>query len=96
MIGRGAALIAFHIGDDVVHIDDLFGAKVSLDFRFHQPETVVEALRTAGVAVLEPSEREAYEGVEYPNDSTQLTYLRTRSYQLHARRLRVTTTSLGR
>ena len=32
------------IGDQAVHVDDLFGAPVSLDFRFHLPGEVVAAL----------------------------------------------------
>ena len=63
----GMALVAFHIGEQVVHLDDLFGAPVSLDFRFHVPEKVVEALRAAGLPVIEHAEREPYEGVEYPS-----------------------------
>lgn len=63
----GLALISFHIGDEVVHVDDLFGASVSLDFRFHVPGAVVEALRRAQLAVIEHVEREPYEGVEYPS-----------------------------
>lgn len=31
----GLALISFHIENGVVHVDDLYGAPVSLDFRFH-------------------------------------------------------------
>jgi SAM-dependent methyltransferase len=61
----GLALIAFHVGDEVVHVEDLFGAPVCLDFRFHEPGRVVEALRIAGLTVLEHVEREPYEGVEY-------------------------------
>jgi SAM-dependent methyltransferase len=63
----GLALISFHIGDEVVHVDDLFGSPVSLDFRFHVPGVVVEALRRAGLAVIEHVEREPYDGVEYPS-----------------------------
>ena len=63
----GLALVAFHIGDQVVHLDDLFGVPVSLDFRFHDPGKVVEALRAARLAVIEHTEREPYEGVEYPS-----------------------------
>jgi hypothetical protein len=33
----GLALIAFHVGQEAVHVDDLFGAPVDLDFRFHSP-----------------------------------------------------------
>ena len=63
----GLALVSFHIGDEVVHVDDLFGSPVSLDFRFHVPSAVIEALRRAELAVIEHVEREPYEGVEYPS-----------------------------
>jgi len=63
----GVALVAFHIGEQVVHLDDLYGAPVSLDFRFHVPGKVVEALRAARLPVVEHAEREPYEGVEYPS-----------------------------
>jgi len=63
----GLALISFHIGDEVVHLDDLFGSPVSLDFRFHVPGAVIEALRSAQLAVVEHVEREPYEGAEYPS-----------------------------
>lgn len=63
----GLSLIAFHVGDEVVHVDELFGAPVSLDFTFHQPARVVEALRAARLDVFEQSEREPYEGAEYPS-----------------------------
>ena len=63
----GLALLAFHIGEEVVHVDDLFGAPVSLDFRFHPPERVIEALESARFTVMERIEREPYEGAEYPS-----------------------------
>jgi len=61
----GLAVVTFHIGDDVVHRDDLFGAPVNLDFHFHRVATVVDALRSAHFDVIEQSEREPYAGVEY-------------------------------
>lgn len=63
----GLALISFHVGDQVVHVDDLYGAPVSLDFRFHVPDEVSEALRGAHLHVTEKVEREPYEGAEYPS-----------------------------
>jgi SAM-dependent methyltransferase len=63
----GPALIAFHVGDEVVHQDELFGAPVCLDFRFHSPDKVSEALQSAHLAVIERTEREPYEGAEYPS-----------------------------
>jgi len=67
LVPGGLALVAFHIGDQVVHLDDLFGAPVSLEFRFHVPGQVVEALQRAHLTVIEHTEREPYEGVEYPS-----------------------------
>jgi ubiquinone/menaquinone biosynthesis C-methylase UbiE len=63
----GLALLSFHVGEEVVHVDDLFGAPVSLDFRFHVPERVIEALESAGFTVMERIERQPYEGAEYPS-----------------------------
>jgi len=63
----GLALVSFHVGNELVHVDELFGAPVNLDFRFHDPADVVAALRAAGLAVIERVEREPYEGAEYPS-----------------------------
>jgi SAM-dependent methyltransferase len=63
----GSLLVSFHVGDQVVHVDDLYGAPVSLDFRFHVPSEVIGALRSAHLEVTEQVEREPYEGAEYPS-----------------------------
>jgi SAM-dependent methyltransferase len=67
----GLALVAFHVsneaGDQAVHVEDLFGARVSLDFRFHDPDRVGAALAAAGLRVLERVEREPYPDAEYPS-----------------------------
>ncbi len=63
----GLALVAFHVGEEVVHADELFGAPVSLDFRFHKPEEVSRALGEARFRVIEEIQREPYEGAEYPS-----------------------------
>jgi hypothetical protein len=38
-----------------------------LDFRFHRPGQVVEALRSECLAVLEQTEREPYPEAEHPS-----------------------------
>lgn len=63
----GLLLSAFHVGDQEVHVDDLFGATVSLDFRFFPIERVAAALASAGFQLLERCEREPYPAVEYPS-----------------------------
>ncbi len=67
LVPGGLALIGFHVGDEVVHRDELFGAPVSLDFRFHDPAAVAAELGRARLTVLEHVEREPYEGVEFPS-----------------------------
>lgn len=63
----GSALVAFHIGDEVVRVDELYGAPVALEFHFFPSSVVIAALRSAGLAVTEHVEREPYEGAEYPS-----------------------------
>jgi SAM-dependent methyltransferase len=65
LVPGGLALVSFHVVEQVVHRDELFGAPVSLDFRYHTPENVVEAFRSAHLAVIEQVHRELYDGAEY-------------------------------
>jgi SAM-dependent methyltransferase len=67
MVPAGPMLLAFHIGQEVVHVDDLYGQQVSLDFHFHSRQAVTSAIESAGFAVTESTEREPYEGAEYPS-----------------------------
>ncbi len=67
LVPGGVLLVAFHIGDHTLHVDDLWGRPVSLDFRFHMPGDVTRALRSAGFSVTESVEREPYEGAEHPS-----------------------------
>jgi len=63
----GLALVAFHVGVQVVHLDELFGAPVDLDFHFHTPAAVVRTLAAARLETVEIAEREPYEGAEHPS-----------------------------
>jgi SAM-dependent methyltransferase len=61
----GLLLVAFHIGEETVHRDELWGHPVSLDFRFLMPSPMVARLIEAGFVVLERVEREPYPEVEH-------------------------------
>ncbi len=67
LTSTGVLLLAFHVGDQTVHLDELFGQSVSLDFHFLLPGTVIAALHAAGFLVTETIEREPYEDAEYPS-----------------------------
>ena len=63
----GTLLLALHVGDHVLHMDEWWGQQVSIDFVFFRPEAVTGFLESAGFRVVEVVEREPYPDVEYPS-----------------------------
>jgi SAM-dependent methyltransferase len=61
----GVLLLAFHIGDQMVHLDEWWGEPVSLDFFFLDPAEISAELSAAGFVVEEVIEREPYPDVEH-------------------------------
>jgi SAM-dependent methyltransferase len=61
----GVALLAFHVGDDVLHLDAWWEIPVSVDFRFLRTAIIAEELRAAGFAIEDEIERAPYPGVEH-------------------------------
>lgn len=56
----GILLLSFHIGDEVVHLDEWWGHDVSIDFTFFKCSEMVAYLEAAGLKVDEIIEREPY------------------------------------
>jgi SAM-dependent methyltransferase len=63
----GLLLLAFHIGDESVHLDEWWGQQVSVDFLFFRPDEMKGFLNEAGFQVVEIVEREPYPDVEHPS-----------------------------
>jgi len=61
----GVLLLAFHIGQEVVHLDEWWGEPVSLDFFFFEPEEIAGHLCDVGLVVEELIERAPYPDVEH-------------------------------
>jgi SAM-dependent methyltransferase len=61
----GLLLLAFHIGDHIIHLDDWWGQSVSLDFFFFRSDEVAGFLRAQGFEIEEVFEREPYPDVEH-------------------------------
>jgi SAM-dependent methyltransferase len=61
----GLLLLAFHVGDETVHLDEWWGQPVSVRFLFFRAEEVADFLRAAGFEVEETIEREPYPDVEH-------------------------------
>jgi SAM-dependent methyltransferase len=56
----GWLLLSFHLGEEIEHVDDLWGCAVSLDFYFFRAEQVTSDLGAAGFEVEEVIERGPY------------------------------------
>ena len=63
----GRLLMAFHIGDGALHMDEWWGHRVDIDFLYFQPGEMATALVTAGFTIEEIVEREPYPDVEHPS-----------------------------
>ena len=57
-------LLAFHQGQEIIHLDEWWGKKVSLDFIFFQRSEMETYLRKAGFEIEDSVERPPYKGVE--------------------------------
>ncbi len=56
----GLLLLAFHIGNDVVHLDEWWGHSVSVDFLFFPTEEIKDFLTAAGFHIVDIVERSPY------------------------------------
>lgn len=61
----GLLLLAFHIGDRILHMDEWWGRQVSVDFIFYPTEEMKGFLDSAGLLVGEVVEREPYPDIEH-------------------------------
>jgi SAM-dependent methyltransferase len=61
----GILLLAFHIGDGTIHLDEWWGQRVCVDFFSFRSDEVVGCLRATGFEIEEIIEREPYPDVEH-------------------------------
>jgi SAM-dependent methyltransferase len=60
----GLVLLAFHVGEQVLHFDELWGQNVFIDFHLFSSSEVADALRSAGFEIEKIIERDPYPEVE--------------------------------
>jgi SAM-dependent methyltransferase len=72
LTGGGQFLLSFHIGDEIFHRDEFFGAPVDIDFCFFRTEKIIELLKEANFKIIEAIERYPYENVEHPSKRAYL------------------------
>jgi ubiquinone/menaquinone biosynthesis C-methylase UbiE len=60
-------LLAFHTGNEVLHEDELWGQKISMDFFLFPAAEIKLDLEVAGFTIEDVVERDPYPDVEYPS-----------------------------
>ncbi len=63
----GILLLAFHIGDGAIHLDEWWGRRVCVDFFLFRSDEVAGYLRATGFEIEEIIEREPYPDIEHPS-----------------------------
>ena len=63
----GLLLLAFHVGEGSVHLDEWWGYKVSVDTIYFRSNEMEAYLKSSGFEIQETIERPPYENVEYPS-----------------------------
>jgi hypothetical protein len=63
----GRLLLAFHIGEGSIHVEEFLGRPVEVDFMFFTPTRIAADLIKAGFVVDKVVERDPYPDVEYPS-----------------------------
>jgi ubiquinone/menaquinone biosynthesis C-methylase UbiE len=61
----GVLLLAFHIGDQSIHLDEWWGQNVCVDFFLFRSDEMTAFLRSAGFEIEEMIERDPYPDVEH-------------------------------
>jgi SAM-dependent methyltransferase len=56
----GLLLLAFHSGNEILHVDDLWERPISMDFFLFQPSAIRQDIEAAGFSIEELIEREPY------------------------------------
>lgn len=67
LIAGGQFLLSFHIGDQLVHLDNFLDHEVNIDFYFFETHKIVDLLVETGFQVIDIIEREPYKDFEYPS-----------------------------
>jgi SAM-dependent methyltransferase len=67
LLPGGQLFLAFHVGDEILHRDELWDRKVSLDFYFFRTVEMTGYLEESGFQVTDVFEREPYQDVEHPS-----------------------------
>ncbi len=58
-------LFSFHIGTEIVKVEQFLGENVTIDFYFFQPQKIINQLENLNFEIIDVIERHPYKNVEY-------------------------------
>ncbi|CAN5286022.1 class I SAM-dependent methyltransferase [soil metagenome] len=62
---NGHFLFSFHIGDNILHLDNFLEQQVNVDFYFFETNKIKELLSATGFEIIDIIERQQYADIEY-------------------------------
>lgn len=65
LMPEGLVLLTFHVGSEIVHLDEMWGQAVSLDFIFFEQPEMEDYVQAAGFEIEESLVRRPYRDVEH-------------------------------
>lgn len=68
LANEGQLLFSFHIGDNIVHLDNFLDHPVEIDFHFFEVETIHNILAETGFEIVDIIERQPYANIEHPSE----------------------------
>jgi ubiquinone/menaquinone biosynthesis C-methylase UbiE len=67
LVSNGEFLFCFHVGTDLVHLDNFLDKPVNIDFHFFEINKITALIQEAGFEIIDTIERQPYPNVEYPS-----------------------------
>lgn len=64
---QGLLFLAFHMGQETLHVEELWGKEISVDFYFFEREEMEGYLQAAGFTIEATIERAPYKDAEHPS-----------------------------
>ena len=68
LVDKGELLFTFHIGDNIVHLDNFLDHQVEIDFHFFEVAKIKNILAETGLEIVDIIVRQPYKEVEYQSE----------------------------
>jgi SAM-dependent methyltransferase len=78
LVDKGELLFSFHIGDNILHLDNYLDHEVEIDFHFFQVAKIKNIIVETGFEIVDSVVRQPYKDVEYQSERAYIWIKKTR------------------